>query len=44
MSDSVAFTILGVVALCVGWPTWVWAIAFSLAALGIIAELGDGGR
>lgn len=40
MSDTAAFLVLGIVALAVNWPTWTWAVAFALAGLTLIAELG----
>lgn len=38
MSDAGAFTILGIVALVLGWPWWAIAGAFLLALLMVAAE------
>lgn len=41
MSDQCAFVILGIVALCVGWPTWVWVVAFGVVAVELVVSIVD---
>jgi hypothetical protein len=38
MSDAAAFTILGVVALVLGWPWWAIGSSFAVAGLLMLAE------
>lgn len=38
MTDAAAFTILGIVALVLGWPWWAIAAAFVLAVLLVAAD------
>jgi len=41
MSDAAAFVILGIVAVAIGWPTWVWVAAFVLAFCIMVANVSD---